>query len=564
MPAGPPPLPAQFPMPYGRYVLTGALGRGGMAEIFLAQQQGPHGFQREVVVKRILPHISDDDEFVRMFIQEAKLTARLVHPNIVQVLDFGEEAGQLFLAMEFVDGTDVRALLRALRKSRELLDVEIACHVVMELARGLDHAHRLADPVSGDPLGLVHRDISPSNVLLSCEGAVKLCDFGIAHVGSEAMTRVGTLKGKYGYMSPEQATGRPIDARSDVFSLGALFWELLAARRLYGADSELGVLELARNCEPRPLPRTDLPMFPALAATLERALARDPDQRYDRASELAKDLAEYLRAVDLYVSTSELAATLQKYCPTELGRSREVRKRALTQGTGTGTGSEPSFGVAWQSVAEDPPPFIPITVDEDIQPVVEAPRASQPPPQPTAVQPAPRASRVDDLARILLQSGVVTQAQLQAAREAAARSGRTVVFALLAMRVVSDSDLAHAFGVLLDLPVVDLAKEVVLDAVARRIPGPLAVRLSAIPFRVADSGMGRPTLHVAFANPASLGSVPEIEFATGMKIRPYIARQAAVLARIRRAFYGEDLPVPPLSPSPELRGGGGDPDGGEW
>jgi serine/threonine protein kinase len=537
-----------------------------MAEIFLAQQQGPHGFLREVVVKRMLPHISDDENFVRMFIREAKLMARLVHPNITQLFDFGEEDSHLFVAMEFVDGTDVRALLRAFRVAAQLMPVEIACHIALEVARGLDCAHRLADPASGHPLGLVHRDISPSNVLLSREGGVKLCDFGIAHVGSEACTQVGTLKGKYGYMSPEQATGGSLDARSDIFSLGATFWELLTARRLYGAESALGVLALARSCEPRPLPRTDAPMYSMLSPILDRALARDPARRHGSAADFIAEVTEYVRAANLPVSSSDLATTLKAYCSADLARSHVVRTTAFTSDKGT-----PGFGVGWQSPADNPRPAVvlpepaphptprpsPAPPQEAREPAPPAPAPAPRPglPDPAAAKAARSTSRIDQLLQILLRAGVVDEVRIEEARRAAARSGESVVYALLAMRAVSDSDLAHAFGVLLDIPVVDLASEVVLDAVARHIPAALAIRLSAIPFRLVDREMGRPTLYLAIANPASLGAVPEIEFATGMKVRPFFARQAAVLARIRRAFYNEDLPVPPLSPTPPFRKG---------
>jgi serine/threonine protein kinase len=196
-----------FPVPFGRYQLVERLAVGGMAELYKARVVGAHGFQKPVVIKKILPHLAADASFVAMFIDEAKITARLDHPKIAQVLELGTIDEQLYIAMEFIDGPDVLALLRACAQRKQVLPAPIAVHIAHEVLDALDYAHRARDD-DGSPLGIVHRDISPSNVLISRRGDVKLADFGIAHaVERQQKTQAGTLKGKYGYMSPEQVLG---------------------------------------------------------------------------------------------------------------------------------------------------------------------------------------------------------------------------------------------------------------------------------------------------------------------------------------------------------------------
>ena len=196
-------LPSQF----GRYTLLERLATGGMAEVFRAKIVSSHGFEKVIVIKRILPHLAADPSFVSMFIDEAKLMSQLTHPKIVQVLDFGDVAGQHFIALEFIDGADALALLRAAAQKRVRVPVNLVVYVIAEILDALDYAHTALD-MSGRPMRIVHRDISPSNIFIARHGAVKLGDFGIAHTGDRAAeTEAGTLKGKYGYMSPEQVVG---------------------------------------------------------------------------------------------------------------------------------------------------------------------------------------------------------------------------------------------------------------------------------------------------------------------------------------------------------------------
>src|SRR5208283_444249 len=233
--ASPTPLPRSF----GRYALFDFIGKGGMAEIYLARQKTELGATRLCVVKQILPGLAGDPKFSEMLVHEAKLAARLSHANVVQVFDLGRADERLFIAMEYVEGFDLNDLLRRCSRAKVPMPFELGVHIVREALRGLDYAHRRMDD-DGMPLGIVHRDVSPSNLLVSFEGEVKVCDFGIARANDAIDGREGpeleeALKGKAGYMSPEHARGGPIDARADVFAAGVVLWELAAGRRLYKA-----------------------------------------------------------------------------------------------------------------------------------------------------------------------------------------------------------------------------------------------------------------------------------------------------------------------------------------
>lgn len=236
-----------FPSKFGRYTLVERLATGGMAEVFKAKIVSAHGFEKLLVIKRILPHLAADKTFVAMFIDEAKLTAQLVHPKIVQVTDFGEVAGQYFIALEYVDGFDALALLRTSAQRQVRLPVPICLFIVQEVLDALDYAHNARD-AEDKSMRLVHRDISPSNVFISRRGDVKLGDFGIAHAQErESKTQAGTLKGKYGYMSPEQVIGATLDGRSDLFAVGIVLAEMLMGRRLFTAPNDLDVLLMVRD-----------------------------------------------------------------------------------------------------------------------------------------------------------------------------------------------------------------------------------------------------------------------------------------------------------------------------
>jgi serine/threonine protein kinase len=268
-----------FPIPYGRYQLVERLAVGGMAELFLASASGEHGFAKTLVIKRLLPHLAREAAYNAMFIDEAKLTARLVHPKIAQTYELGRVGESLFIAMEYVDGIDVLAMLRELAYRRQRVPVEIAVWIAHEVLDALEFAHNLADE-QGRPLGVVHRDISPSNVLLSRRGDVKLVDFGIARAsaaGRAHQTKSGTLKGKYGYMSPEQVVELPVDARSDLFSVGIVLAEMLCGRRLFAAANELDVLLMVRDARLSRLDKFGADIEPHLDQILRKALRKNID-----------------------------------------------------------------------------------------------------------------------------------------------------------------------------------------------------------------------------------------------------------------------------------------------
>ncbi len=296
----------------GNYSLVKKIATGGMAEVWLARQQGIEGFNRHIVVKRILPHLSEDPEFVQMFLNEAKIAARFNHPNIAQIYDLGNADGQYFIAMEFIHGEDLGRLMRKAWSTGQWIARPLAIRIIAEACKGLFYAHNRADE-NGTPLRVVHRDISPQNILISFDGSVKLVDFGIAKAADQAsMTKSGAIKGKFAYMAPEQAGGKPLDARTDIFALGLVLYELLTGVRPLKRDSELATLQAALECA------IDAPSIVAevpseLDEVVMRALAKAPDDRYRDASSFQMALEEFLigqRLVATSVQISELMETL--------------------------------------------------------------------------------------------------------------------------------------------------------------------------------------------------------------------------------------------------------------
>lgn len=299
-PAAPPveePPPAEPPAPpvrvqvaagqrFGQYMLLEKIGVGGMAEVWKARSQGVEGFQKTVAIKRILPHLTDSADFVTMFVDEAKLAAQLNHDNIIQIFDLGKIGDDYYMAMEYVEGENLRAILNKARDRGEPIPAAIALQISVRLAGALGYAHRKRD-FEGQELGLVHRDVSPQNVLVSYEGNVKLCDFGIVKaVARTGHTQMGALKGKLQYMSPEQAWGRPVDQRSDLFAVGVLLFEMLTGRRLFTGDSEMQLLEAVRDCRVQ-APSEANPEIPvAVDVVVAKALSREPMDRYQTADEL--------------------------------------------------------------------------------------------------------------------------------------------------------------------------------------------------------------------------------------------------------------------------------------
>lgn len=280
---------------FGKYILLEKIAAGGMAEVYLAKSNGANGLSKFVAVKRILPQYSDNDEFIEMFKEEAKVAINLNHSNVVSIYDFGIEKGQFFLVMEYVEGRNLRQILNELKKANKSINIEQAVYIVKEAAAGLDHAHRCTDSKSGKPLNITHRDMSPQNIMISFEGESKVIDFGIAKAEKETeATKAGTLKGKFAYMSPEQSEGLPIDPRTDVFALGIILWELLANDRLFTGSNEAAILRKVRDCQIPPIRKINPLVPPELERIVMKALAKDKNVRYQTAANLQKDLNRFL------------------------------------------------------------------------------------------------------------------------------------------------------------------------------------------------------------------------------------------------------------------------------
>ncbi len=276
-------------------LLLEKLAAGGMAEVFRARQIGYGGFEKTVAVKRILSGYAMNEEFKDMFRLEANLCGHLQHSNVVQVFSNGEADSYLYLVMEFVDGKNVRQLLARADKKKAKIPIEIACFIVCEAAKGLDYAHNFTDEKTGQPMEIVHRDMSPQNIMLGYDGSVKIVDFGIAKAAARAdNTRAGVLKGKFGYMSPEQAMGMKLDRRTDIFALGIVLFELLTQRRLFTSDDDLKTLQLVKDCRvPRPS-KYNPAINPNLDRIVMKVLSKDKSERYSSAGELYGDLLRFI------------------------------------------------------------------------------------------------------------------------------------------------------------------------------------------------------------------------------------------------------------------------------
>ncbi len=285
-----------------RYQIVERIAAGGMAEVYRGESSGVEGFRKRVAIKRVLPQLSANREFIDMFLDEARLGAYLSHSRCVQVFDIGQAGGAHFIVMEYVDGADLQGVLEFLTARQQRMSMEVACKIVMGVCEGLSYAHQATDH-QGNPLAIVHRDISPHNVLLTKYGEVKLVDFGLAKASSHLVEDDHDIvKGKFGYLAPEVTLGQGSDHRVDIFAAGILLWEMLAGRRLFKGESDVDTFKLVRAThvpDVREL-RDDVPE--ALVATLSRALARDPKDRYLTADDFAKDLSLVLMHADRPVS----------------------------------------------------------------------------------------------------------------------------------------------------------------------------------------------------------------------------------------------------------------------
>ena len=306
-------MAATFPQPFGKYTLLKRLAVGGMAEIFLAEHRGEAGFVRHLVIKRVLPNLTENAEFVTMFLDEARVLARLTHPNIVHTYDFGRVDGQYFLALEYVHGGNLRELMQ--RHRFEPFPLDHALFIISQTLAGLDHAHRARD-LDGTPLKLVHRDISPANILISLDGAVKVTDFGIARTTvQQTHTAAYIVKGKLAYMSPEQISGQRLDARSDLFSVGVVLWELLAGRKLFPQENARDV-QRAICEEPLPSLATFRPDIPDIVLDLiSIALNRNPEERFQSAAAMQIALEACVAKCGLSAGVQQLARYMHETFP---------------------------------------------------------------------------------------------------------------------------------------------------------------------------------------------------------------------------------------------------------
>ena len=295
-----------------RYRVTQRLEAGGMAEVFVGESISVQGFKKKVAIKRVLPHLAQNRNFIGMFLDEARLGARLNHANIVSVFDIGAADDTYFIVMEFIDGCNLKKVIEVLRDSGRHIPLKEAIYLVMEACRGLSYAHELEGD-EGEPLNIVHRDISPPNILISKRGEVKVTDFGLAKAHTQLeKTDPGVVKGKFSYLSPEAADGQPVDQRADIFAIGIVLWEMLAGRRLFLGETDYQTVKLVQQANVPSLSRLNPEVDTEFEAVLGRALARNPEERFRTARELGDALANYLFSHQLKVTSYDIAALVKK------------------------------------------------------------------------------------------------------------------------------------------------------------------------------------------------------------------------------------------------------------
>ncbi len=344
---------------------------GGMAEVFKAKSFGVEGFEKILAIKRILPSLAEDSDFIEMFIDEAKICGQLNHANICQIFELGRVQDSHFIAMEFVWGKDLLQIQNRMRKTRSQMRPEMAAFIAAKLCEGLDYAHKKKD-ATGKPLGIIHRDISPQNILVSYEGELKIIDFGIAKAASRSSkTQAGVLKGKFGYMSPEQVRGLPLDRRSDIFAIGTILYELLASDRLFIGESDFETLEKVRNVDCRPISKVNPACPPALEKIIMKALTKEVEDRYQWASEMMEELQAFLMGFDPVFTPKQLAAWMRQGFAVEMKREQEILdeqrkigKEVLTAPLAVSFGASASMISAQPRTAEEFPASSTRVVDD--------------------------------------------------------------------------------------------------------------------------------------------------------------------------------------------------------
>ena len=365
----------QQPVSFGKYMLLERISVGGMAEVFKAKYSGVEGFQKILAIKRILPSLTDDAEFIRMFIDEAKIAGQLNHANICQIYELGKINQHHFIAMEYIWGKDLLQISNRYKKMRQTMPFSQACYILGKACEALDYAHKKKD-AHGRPMGIIHRDVTPQNILISYEGEVKLIDFGIAKARDRsAKTKAGVLKGKFGYMSPEQVRGLPLDQRSDIFSMGILLYETTTGMRLFDGETDFVVLEKVRNGDV-PRPSSVNPQIPRkLESILMRALQQDPDDRYQTAGELHQALQSFMMTQRPVYSAKLMSQWMSKTFAADIRRERVSLERWFK---GDESSERPSA-----------------TSPRRRQPTIQH-KAAAPPPRPRAAAPPPVPADDDD------------------------------------------------------------------------------------------------------------------------------------------------------------------------
>jgi serine/threonine protein kinase len=377
-----------------RYTITERVDAGGMAEVFRGVAESLQGFKKSVAIKRILPNLAKNKKFVAMFLDEAKLSLFLQHANIVQVFDIGQTQNSYFLVMEYVDGCNLKALLDRLKQRGRRMEIGHAIYLMVEACKALSYAHHVENPDDGKPLRIVHRDISPPNILLSKNGEVKLVDFGLAKANSQIeSTDPGVVKGKFSYLSPEAASGLEVDHRADVFAIGILLWEMFTGRRLFYGDTDYQTVELVRQARIPSIAALNPDVEPELEQVVRKSLARDPKDRYDEAADLGDALAQYLFSRRMKVTSRDIGG-LVRDVQVEAARRRSLAPQEsiidvliqdeMAKVTSLIDGESPQVADGHTSL--DPSSFVDTSgwaADFGFSPAESAPAAPrQPPPRP--------------------------------------------------------------------------------------------------------------------------------------------------------------------------------------
>src|SRR3954469_19094869 len=313
--------------PDSRYRITERVAAGGMAEVFRGVAESMQGFKKNIAIKRILPALTKNKKFVAMFLDEARLSLLLQHANIVQVFDIGHSDDTYFIVMEYVDGVDLKALMEWRRRINRRIPIAHTLYLVMEICKGLSYAHELQNPETGKPLGIVHRDISPPNVLISKQGEIKVVDFGLAKATSQIETTdPGVVKGKMSYLSPEAARGEEVDNRADIFAVGILLYEMLTGKRLFYGETDYQTVELVRNAKIPPIKPQNPQVEQELEDVVRKALAKRKEDRFQSATDIQDALAQYSYSRGLKVISRDIAELVRQCLDDKRAQSGEPKK----------------------------------------------------------------------------------------------------------------------------------------------------------------------------------------------------------------------------------------------